>query len=154
MKLLVLCSPRKVMHWIVINIRLWINWIKYWFVRILFFYYYYSHHSTFFRHVCSFVLFFFLSFFYYFLIPVFPLTAPIPCPLLWESIGDKLIPSQSHSFINICILMADWLDCENDLLACLADFDAVSVQYYTIPTRGWQKSSNIAKMTFCRHDFP
>lgn len=43
----------------------------------------------------------------------------------------------------------------NDLLACLIDCDAVSVQCYFLPPKGRRKYNiNIGKITFRRHNLP
>nr|XP_027238655.1 uncharacterized protein LOC113829645 [Penaeus vannamei] len=78
----------------------------------------------------------------------------------------KPIPVLPHPTLNTCtgtvalsvecpVYEKDWTDCENDLLGCLTEYDAESVQCYSIPPRGNRKSSiNIAKITFRRHYLP
>lgn len=47
----------------------------------------------------------------------------------------------------------NWSDCENYQLNCLADYDPVAVQCYTVPLRGQRKSHiSITMISFRRHD--
>lgn len=46
-------------------------------------------------------------------------------------------------------------DCENDLIVCLVDYDALAVPCYAIPPRGQHKFyTSRAKFIFCRYDLP
>ena len=85
---------------------------------------------------------------------------------LTDLYGNPIL-AEPHPTLNTCtgtvsispencpIYDKDWSDCGEDLLACLTDYDATTVQCYSIPPRGHRKKpTNIAKITFRRHDLP
>lgn len=84
--------------------------------------------------------------------------------IIYPNWTHRTIPAQPHSSHKLCtgsvsispadcpVYDKDWSDCENDLLAYLK---VVSVECYTNdPRHHWKSYTNIAKITFYRHDHP